>query len=369
MSGKHIVFIGNTAWSMFNFRRLVLFTLVKKGYKVTVISPHDPVFQEKIKELGCSYFPIPVDSKGVNPFKDFRLLCALVKCFRQIRPDFCFSYTVKPNVYGSIAARITGVPLIPVVTGLGYAFLSKGIIWQLVKYLYTFAFRYPRQIWFLNENDQDFFTGSQIVSPAKTFLLKGEGVDLSHFMPQPEKSKDTSFLLVARMLKDKGILEFAEAAGALKNRYPAVRFQLLGFVGVDNPNAIHREQIAAWQEEKIIEYVGSTNDVRPFIADATCVVLPSYREGIPCSLLEAAAMGKPLVTTRAVGCIDTVDDGITGFLCEPKDAKSLQEAMEKIIRMSGEDRRKMGEAGRRKMEAEYDVKKVIGIYLKIVDEL
>lgn len=360
---KHIMLVGNTAWSMYNFRAGLIRGLLAMGYNVTVVAPADGHFEKLIEELGATWIDIQMEAKGTNPFKDLQLISRFKKIFKSVNPDFIFFYTIKPNIYGSLAARIVGADHIAVTTGLGYTFINNNFIAKIARMLYKFALKSAREVWFLNRDDQDSFLYYNLIHENKSYILKGEGINLDRFLPTANQNETVSFLLMARMLWDKGVGVYVEAARILKAKYPDTQFKLLGFMGVDNPSAISQEQMDLWQNEGVVEYLGSTNDVIPFVNNASCIVLPSYyREGLPITLLEAAAMCKPLVTTDSVGCRDTVDDSITGFLCKPKDVVSLCDAMEKIIIMTPMQRQAMGEAGRKKIEQEFNEELIINTY-------
>lgn len=368
MSNKKnkILFVANTAWSMFNFRLGLLCHLLKCGYKLTIISPPDS-FSEKLKALGCEVIDLSIDSKGTNPLKDLYIIYTLYDHYRNIRPDFIIHYTIKPNIYGSIAAKLAGIPSLAVTTGLGYTFVNDNMVATIARVLYKIAFLFPNEVWFLNEDDRFIFLKKNLVAYDKAVLLHGEGIDLEYFKPQNREFSDGKirFLLIARMLWDKGIGEFVEAARLIKDRYPNAIFQLLGECDVANPSAINRQQISLWEAEGIIEYLGTTSDVRPIIAQVDCLVLPSfYREGIPRTLMEAAAMAKPLVTTDSVGCRDVVIDRETGLLCLVKDHISLAECFEMFINMPVSQRELMGQAGRAFMAQVFDERLVIEQYLE-----
>ncbi|MFM4937373.1 glycosyltransferase family 4 protein [Aeromonas veronii] len=366
MNNKKLAFVANTAWSMFNFRHGLLSRLIDDGYQLTIIAPYDE-FSEKLREMGCAVIDLPMEAKGTNPLQDLKLIYTLYRVYQQIVPDFIIHYTIKPNIYGSLAAKLAGIASLAITTGLGYTFVNDNLVAKLAKSLYKFAFHYPKEVWFLNEDDRQVFLQHRLVRADKAVLLHGEGVDLTHFAPlaKPQPDDQIRFLLIARMLWDKGVGEFVEAARIIRQRYPQAVFQLLGACGVANPSVIEREQLAKWEAEGVIEYLGTTSDVRPVIAQADCVVLPSfYREGIPRTLMEAAAMAKPLITTDNVGCRDVVIPGQTGLLCPVKDGHALADCCEQLITMTVEQRSLMGSAGREFMRQKFEEKLVIEQYLQ-----
>ena len=360
-----LVFVGNTAWGMFNFRKPVLQHFVKEKNEVIVICPKDEIFQSQLKSIGCKCYTVSIEAKGNNPIKDMKTMWQIRHILKKERPDCCFFYTIKPNIYGSMAAASLNIPYIPITTGLGYVFLVDNLVSKIAKILYKIAFRKAKQVWFLNQDDVDAFKKEKLIDENKISILKGEGIDVNRFEVHYQ-NKEISFLLVARMLWDKGVGEFVEAARTLKFKYPEVKFKLLGFLGVDNPSAISKAQMDEWINEGVIDYLGTTKDVRPFLYDASCIVLPSYREGISFSLMEGAASGKPLVTTDAVGCKEIVDNGKTGYLCKIKDSQDLAKQMEKIILMPEEERKQMGLRGRDKMQNEFGIDIVISKYVEIL---
>ncbi|HFG2029732.1 TPA: glycosyltransferase family 4 protein [Vibrio cholerae] len=359
-----LIMVANTAWSVFNFRHSLIKELLRCGVELYVIAPEDK-FSAKLTEMGCQVLDLPMQAKGVNPLADLGLMLRLLRHYREIKPDFIIHYTIKPNIYGSLAAKLAGIPSLAITTGLGYTFVNQNVVSQVAQQLYKFAFRYPKEVWFLNEDDRSVFLEHHLIEPDKAVLLHGEGVNLNHFVPsdKPQSDENIRFLLIARMLRDKGVCEFVEAARQIRQRYPNAIFQLLGDCGVPNPSVIGREEIALWEKEGIVEYLGTTDDVRPIIAQADCLVLPSYyREGIPRTLMEGAAMAKPIITTDNVGCRDVVLDGQTGYLCEVKNAKSLAQRCEQFLTLSDSEKQAMGNAGRSFMEAKFDEKWVIKQY-------
>ena len=366
---KHIVFSGNNAWGMWNFRSILIKHFVDKGFRVTVTAPYDEMYFKKFEEIGCDTYDIPIDAKGINPVTDLRLILNYRKLLKKLNPNLSVTYTIKPNIYASIATESLGIKYLPVTTGLGYTFLANGIVPQIARMLYKYAFRKAEQVWFLNKDDIATFKAAGLIADEKIVQLYGEGVDTEHFAPKPLPAEEQIFLFVGRMLKDKGVVEYADAARILKKKYPNVRFQLLGAVWPDNPAAIAEEEIRTWEKEGIVEYLGRTSDVRTYIEKAMCVVLPSYREGVPCTLMEAASMARPLVATDVPGCHEVVVDGYNGYLCEVKNAEDLAAKMERVILMSHEERIAMGMNGRQLMIDKFDIKHVIAQYEMIFENL
>jgi glycosyltransferase involved in cell wall biosynthesis len=359
-----ISLVCNTAWAIYTYRHGLIKTLTRSGAQVTVLAPRDRTFP-LLEQMGCRCIDLPMASKGTNPRDDLRTLITLYRRYRTLKPNLVFHYTIKPNIYGSVAAKLAGVPSVAVTTGLGYVFIQKSRAALVAKRLYRFAFRFPREIWFLNRDDQAAFLNERLlVHPERARLLHGEGVDLQHFAYErpPERTSEFVFILIGRLLWDKGVGEYVEAARRLRATYPQARFQLLGPVGVANPSAISQADVDTWQREGVIEYLGEAHDVRSYIANADCVVLPSYREGVPRTLMEASAMGRPIVATNVPGCREVVADGVTGLLCEARNAESLSAKLAQMLELSVEARRAMGENGRRKVAAEFDEAAVIERY-------
>ncbi|MFQ2679232.1 glycosyltransferase family 4 protein [Aeromonas caviae] len=364
MKNKKIVLVANTSWSMFNFRYGVLSRFLDEGYKLTIIAPADE-FSDKLRAMGCTVINLQMSAKGVNPLQDVKLITTLYQLYKKINPDFIIHYTIKPNIYGSIAAKLAGISSLAITTGLGYTFVNNNIIAKIARKLYKFAFLFPEEVWFLNDDDRHVFIKNKLIQDNRAVLLHGEGVDLEYFQPLPSIIRDgeTRFLLIARMLWDKGIGEYVEAARLIKAKHKNVRFQLLGACGVENPSAIQREQISEWERQGVVEYLGTTTDVRPIISTVDCVVLPSYREGIPRTMLEAAAMAKPLIVTDVAGCRDIVLPSETGYMCPAEDAEALAMCCEKIIMLPVHERITMGHAGRKLMLKNFDEKLVIEKYI------
>jgi glycosyltransferase involved in cell wall biosynthesis len=382
----------NLAWNLVNFRAGLIRALVAAGYEVVAVAPPDE-YAPQLAALGCRFVPLPMDNQGTHPGRDLLLLGRFVRLLRRERPAVFLGYTVKPNVYGSLAAHALGIPVVNNIAGLGAVFIRDSVVTRVVRGLYRLALGRSRRVFFQNDEDLRLFVEGGLVRPEVTGRVPGSGIDLGRFAPvglpwggaqggaalspdpAPARERGESggggirFLLIARMLWDKGVGEYVEAARRVKRRYPDVEFGLLGFLDVKNPAAISREQMDAWVAEGVVNYLGVSDDVREQIAEADCVVLPSYREGTPRTLLEAAAMARPLIATDAVGCREVVEDGVNGYLCRVKDADDLAKKMERMIGLSDDERTEMGRRGREKVEREFDERFVIEAYLKAIREV
>lgn len=304
-----------------------------------------------------------MDNRGTSPVRDLQLLIRLWRLLGREKPVAYLGYTIKPNIYGALAARALGIPALCNVTGLGASFIRDSWLTRVVKQLYRIAFQSSSVI-FENETDREFFVEEQLVRAQQTVVMPTTGVNLEQFTPLPPRPVDGQlrFLLVARMLWDKGVGEFIEAARRLRQSNPAARFQLLGFLDVLNPAAIDRSVVEGWVAEGVVEYLGVTEDVRPHLAAADCVVLPSYREGLSRSLLEAAAMARPLIATDVPGCREVVVTGTNGFLVAPRDSGSLAAAIEAFCGLPLIRRAELGAASRTKAANEFDEAVVVDRY-------
>lgn len=364
-----VVIALNTTWNLVNFRAGLVHAFLRAGYEVVVIAPPDG-HVERLQALGCRYLPLRMDNKGTHPGRDLLLLWRFYRFLSKLRPVAYLGYTVKPNVYGSLAAHVLGIPVINNISGLGAVFISDSWLTRLVRGLYLLALSRSVKVFFQNDDDRALFVEGGLVRSEVADLLPGSGINVKYFSPQPLPNRvRVRFLLIARMLWDKGVGEFVEAARILRSRGVAADFYLLGFLDVQNPAAISRAQMDAWVNEGVIRYLGVSDDVRAEIMEADCVVLPSYREGTPRTLLEAAAMGRPIVTTDAVGCREVVDDGGNGYLCRIKDAEDLADKMEKIVALPAAERHAMGKRGREKIEREFDEGIVIEKYCETISAL
>jgi len=368
-----IIICLNTAWNLMNFRAGLIRALLAAGHEVVAVAPNDK-YATSLNALGCRFVPLHMENGGTNPVQEALLTWRFVRLFARERPDIYLGYTVKPNVYGSLAAHMMRIPVINNIAGLGAVFIKDGWLVRVVRWLYRTALKRSAKVFFQNDDDRILFISDGLVRAEVTELLPGSGIDLNRFTPAfttavDDVSAKFRFLLIARMLRDKGVGEYVETARLLRQRWPQAEFCLLGFVDVQNPAAISRAEMDAWVAEGVVNYLGVSDDVRIQIATADCVVLPSYREGTPRTLLEAAAMARPIITTDAVGCREVVDDGVNGYLCKVRDALDLAEKMERMLSLSPRQRSEMGQRGRDKMVAEFDEKIIIRKYLVAIHDI
>lgn len=362
-----IVLSANSCWNILNFRASLIRALIDSGHRVVVVAPQDS-YSVAISNLGAAFVPMAMNSSGLSIREDLGLVLRYLRLFRAMRPAFYLGFTIKPNIYGSLAARAAGARVINNVSGLGTAFIKRGLLTRVVSALYRLSFRGSEKVFFQNRDDLDLFVAKRLVAAGKADLLPGSGIDLEHFKPSAQQREPGSFrfLFVGRLLWDKGVGEYVEAARRVRGDHPGVSFQMLGQLGAINRTAVPSSELARWRAEGIVDYLGESDDVRGAISQADCIVLPSYREGLPRALLEGSAMGKPVIATDVPGCRDVVAHGGTGYLCEVRSASSLSDAMLKILHASDAERSAMGAKGREKVELEFCQSRVIAKYLAAV---
>lgn len=361
----------NSAWNILNYRLGLMEALRDAGYRVAVAVPAD-ADSSRLAALGWDVHPLPLDARGTSPWSDGKLFVAYLRLFRRLRPTAFLGFTIKPNIYGALAARFAGVKTVANISGLGTMFVKRTALTRLVIALYRQALVSADVVFFQNRENAAQFLEEGLVRSQQVRLLPGSGIDLDRFRPAPlpaDADTPTTFLMVARLLWDKGVREFVEVAGQSQQGIRSVRFQLLGRLEQPGDHAVPESQLRRWEESGVIQFLGSAEDVRPALAAADCVVLPSYyREGVPRALLEAAAMGRPVITTDTPGCRDAVDDGLSGFLCAPRSVESLLTASRRFLELPHSDRERMGAAGRAKMEREFDQSIVHQAYVGALGE-
>lgn len=338
-------------------------TLQAEGHEVHTIAPFDK-YTHYLEEAGCIHHRVKMDSRGANPIKDSALILELYSIYKKVSPDIILHFTIKPNIYGTIAASLLRIPTVNNVCGLGTVFLKNNLVSYIAILLYKISFRFANKVFFQNADDLELFVNRKLITREQVGLLPGSGIDLSRFTPFAFKRNTSfTFLLISRLITDKGILEYIEAVKQLKAEGIDARFQVLGAMDPLHKRGIQVPVIQEWIDANTIEYLGTTDDVREFIEQADCIVLPSYREGTPRTLLEAASSAKPIVATNVPGCNNVVVDNVNGFLCELKSVPDLALKMRRMTILSNNTLQKMGEAGRKKMEAEFGEHRVIEKYI------
>ena len=363
-----VVLSSNSLWNITNFRAPVVRRLAYEGWSLVVAAPATE--QERTAfTLPADVMPIVLKRSGLNPLRDIGLLLRYCRVLHEIRPAAYLGWTIKPNIYGALAARMAGVPAILNVSGLGTAFLGSGLLARFVGLLYRVAFARAHVIFFQNGDDRALFVERRLVRAEQARLLPGSGIDLDHYRQVPLPEGPPTFLLIARLLGDKGVREYVTAARMLREELPGVRFRLLGPIDSDNRSAVTQGEVDGWVTEGVVDYLGTADDVRSAIAAASVVVLPSYREGLPRTLLEAAAMGRPLIATDVPGCRDLVDEGVNGTLCAARNAGSLAEAMRRMAVFDPKTLGAMGRASRDKAECGYDERLIADAYVGALREL
>lgn len=361
---KTIVMIGNTSWSMLRFRGDLVQKFVSEGHRVIVVAPEDQ-YSSQLPALGATFVSVQVDRKGTNPFADLSYMFRLLRVLLDIRPDIVLCYTIKPILYGILAAKLTNVPVrMAITTGLGNVFGSEGLVKKIVKGLYRFTLKFASEVWFLNEADAEIFLNYRLVTQDKVFVLPGEGVDVDHFSPQ-DIPKSEMFTLISRMLWDKGVGIFVDCARILKKDYPQLHFRLVGPVDLGNPEGIPPEKLEEWSREGVVEYYGATDDIRMILSASTCLVHPTYyKEGLPRVLMEASAMGIPCITTDIPGCRDVIEHGKTGYLIPQRDVTALLNELTRFVNLGPAERKRLSIEGRKRILEKFSSRHIHAIYFK-----
>ncbi len=370
--GRKIALVANSTWNIYNFRLNLIQFLENHSCEVIVIAPVDEYIHYLNKAHKIKHIPLKgLRRKSKNPLHDLRLTANLANIYRKEKPDAVIHYTIKPNIYGNLAAKWCGLPSICVVTGLGYTFLHTGFSNKISQFLYKLSFKYSHKVAFENEDDKDLFVKLELAKPAQCTVINGCGIDTEYFKPKSSRHSRQAkkFLFIGRLLYDKGIVEFVQAAKRVKQKYPETEFQVLGELDEGNPSALDKDRLLNWVDKKIIRYLGTATDVRPFIQKSDVIVLTSYREGLSKVLMEGLAMGKPIVTTDTPGCRQTVDDGRNGFLVPSKNVDAVVEACEKLIELDSVDLEIMSQLSRKKAVEVFADKIVVAQYKNILSEI
>jgi glycosyltransferase involved in cell wall biosynthesis len=371
---KCIIIVTNSATNLISFRGQLIKELVDKNFQVLVIIPKinfSNDFENEVLKLGAKILTIPLDRAGLNPFYDFLTYLALKSCFKKYKPDIVLSFTSKPIIYSGLAiGKNSKIKFFPILTGLGYGFtqkfgLKRKLINFILKKLYKLSFRFSAAVIFQNPDDELLFDNLNITTGKKTFILNGSGVDLKFYYPTSLPLKSI-FLMLSRLVVDKGVIEYCEAAKEIRAKFPEVIFQLAGSFD-PNPSGLKYDQLKAFIDAKDIEYLGYINDVRKVLSGCRYYVLPSYREGTPRSVLEAMSMGRPVITTNVAGCKETVLHEINGLLIPAMDKVSLVSAIQKMLKMDDRKIIEMGQESIKLVREKYDVRKVNQHIINIIN--
>lgn len=369
MQNKKILLSANNAFVIYNFRYGLMKELQRKGYEIITLAGDDGVSQN-IKNEGWKFIELNIDRRGKNIINDLKLCYSYYKIYKKEKPNYILQFTIKPNIYGTLAAKVLGIPVINNVTGLGDVFSTDNLTSKIVKILYKISFKYPKKVFFQNNDDLNIFLDNKLIESKICGRIPGSGVNIEKFKPLKKECEDKKFkfLFLGRINENKGVRLINEVSKKLKNKYPNVEFQLLGKVYTEEQNHISKDELKQWEKEANIKYLGTSKDVRKEIKECDCILFPSYyREGVPRSLIEAAAMAKPIITTDNVGCRDIVNEKYNGFLAKPKDLSSLIEKVEKVLAMNEIELTQLGINGRLKVETEFDEKIVIQKYIEAIE--
>lgn len=361
---SRVLVLTNNIGGLHSFRKEVMKAIIDAGYEVYISEPDDDERVKYFEGIGCHIIKTDFNRRGMNPLADLKLMLTYRKLIKQLKPKAVLTYTIKPNVYGGMACRLTGTSQIANVTGLGDAVENGGWLQKLTVTLYKIGIGKAKQVFFQNKANREFCLSLRIAND-KSILLPGSGVNLHHHKYQ-EYTEDgiIRFLFIARLLKDKGTEEFFEMAKFIKEKHPQTEFQILG-----GTEGNYKQQLEELTSKGIVKHLGTTSDVRPYLANVHCTIMPSYHEGMSNVNLESAANGRPVITTNVPGCRETVDDGRTGILVEPRDSRSLIDGVERFLALSYDQKKLMGYQGRRKVEKEFDRQIVIEEYLKAISDV
>ncbi len=367
---KKIAIIENHIIATNTIRRKLTSELMEQGYDVTVLTTGKSDELQLARSRG--FIIVDVKSSGSNPLGIGAYMQNIRKALKEIQPNVCLTFTIRPAIWGNMVTRRLHIPTITNITGIGPLFASNNPVYVAARMLYKFVLKRTAKIFFQNSDDRALFLKHGFSKEEKTALVPGSGVDHSFFapMPSPESNKNFVFLFISRLVKDKGINEYVEAARMIRKDFQHAECRILGPLWDQNlkGNTVSRTELDAWIAEGVVKYLGETSDVRPFIAAADCIVLPSYREGTSNVLLEASSMERACITCNTTGCKEIVEDGNTGFLCKIADAADLSDKMKQMLTMDTSARIEMGRRARQKVIREFDKQIVVNAYLEAIRE-
>lgn len=365
---KKVLLIGNHGFVIYNFRKELIRELLQKGYDVYITLPRDEKV-EVMQQWGCHYIETKVDRRGMNPIKDFSLFLRYMRILMQVKPDVVLTYTIKPNLYGGIASRLMRIPYLVNITGLGSGFGRNKWLRMALVILYKWALKGAECVYFQNEEDMRQILGFNM-GKGEHKLLPGSGVNLQEFTYTEypsEKHGPIRFLFVGRIMKDKGIDQYLEAAKQIRAKHPNTAFEIIGFI--EKTDAVYKGIFEQYENQGLIRYLGYQSDVKPFLKKAHCLIQPSHSEGLSNVVLEAAATGRPVITSNIPGCREVVEHGVNGYTFKVKDANDLAYQIERFLQLSEEERKRMGAASRKKVENEFDRQIVVDEYMRQIQRL
>lgn len=372
-SKLRIGIVANTTWNIYNFRRNVIRKLLSQEMDIFILSPIDEYIKYQDEFPDVTHIPLnKLKRNSTNPIHDIQLTKELKSLYTENKLDFVIHYTVKPNIYGGVAAHQCNIPSIGIVTGLGYAFIQGGMIEWITKFLYRNSLKHHKKIIFENIEDRELFIEEKLIKAEQGVSIKGCGVDSEYFKPRKNGAltDKTIFTFIGRLLYDKGLMEFVNAAKKIRENYPLAEFWIIGNLDPENPAAVSEQELQTWIDSGEIHYKGFQPDVRAYIAESDCIVLPSYREAIARTITEGMSMERPVITTDTAGCREAVDPGVNGYLVPIKNVNALARAMEDFIHTDELARKAMGKSGRKKVLNEFDDRLIADqIYDIIASEL
>ncbi|MDD6066185.1 MAG: glycosyltransferase family 4 protein [Firmicutes bacterium] len=360
-----VVIIANNSGGLYSFRNELISELIKQGNQIVLLTPFDTNVND-LRNLGTEMIETPIKRRGVNPFEDFKLIMSYLHYLKECNPNLVITYTIKPNVYGGMLCRLLKVPYVANITGLGTAFQNDGILRKLVTAMYKTGLKKAKVVFFENVENQQIFISENIVQKKQTYLLNGAGVNLEHYsvVDYPKDDRTIKFLFIGRIMKEKGVDELFSAMERLVSEGVDCTLDMLGGFEENYAEKVIEYERAGW-----LKYHGYQQDVRPFIANSHCFVLPSWHEGMANTNLECAAMGRPIITSKIHGCKEAVVDNVSGYLCEKKCSDDLYRVMKLFVKLPYNQKRKMGLAGRHYMESAFDKRQVVNATVRKLYEL
>jgi len=367
-SKKNIFLSSNTSWYLYNFRKSTIVELINQGYKPVCIAPKDE-YSEKLIGLGAEFISLSVEGKSTNPFKEVLVIFRIFKILLKYRPLFVFNFTIKMNIYFGLCCILLKIPYSNNVSGLGTAFLHKGFAYSIAKKMYGISNHLAKVVFFQNEDDLNLFANLRLADRKSSILLPGSGVDIKEFSYQPLNKENSfhTFIMIARVIGDKGVKEFVHASTMVADIYPETRFQILGDWDISNKSRFDESIIKGWQSTTNVEFLGHQENVKPWIYKSDVIVLPSYREGMPRTVLEAASCGRPAIVSDVPGCRHAIKPERTGWLCEVKSSRSLADKILFCIELSHSTLEEHGKLAREHIECNFSDELVINQYIKLLE--